>query len=344
MTEITTLPAPQERAAVALKSVETEAKLVALANSTKSIGTVTNKDGRAEAHSAYMAAQQTRVAIEKIAKAAREDATVFSKAVIAEENRLISLIKPEEDRLKHLRDEWDAKEKAIKEAKEAAERERVAAIKARIKSFSDAIIEGATAATSGDVDALIAKVESTEIDDSFKEFFGDALEARGDALIKLKEICAAKKSAEALAQQIKAEREAQEKAAAEARAKLEAQREEERKANDEALRKIEAERLEIERQRKELEAQKAAADAEAKAKSEREAAAQPKPEAAPAPQPTNNVIPAEFSAKATPAEAVIEAEPRIAAFLNSREWAKGKAHEYRAVLVEYEKFLAKEAA
>lgn len=85
-------------------------------------------------------------------------------------------------------------------------------------------------------------------------------------------------------------------------------------------------------------------EAEAKAKVEREAAAQPKPEVAPTQ--TSNVIPAEFSAKTKPtqSEAVIEAEPRIAAFLNSREWQKGKANEYRAVLVEFFKFEAKEAA
>jgi hypothetical protein len=50
----------------------------------------------------------------------------------------------------------------------------------------------------------------------------------------------------------------------------------------------------------------------------------------------------------SPEQAVIDAEPRIAAFLNSREWQKGKANEYRAVLVEFFKFEAgfthKEAA
>lgn len=51
---------------------------------------------------------------------------------------------------------------------------------------------------------------------------------------------------------------------------------------------------------------------------------------------------------ATAEQVVIGAEPRIAAFLNSREWKKGKANEYRAVLVEFCKFEAgfihKEAA
>lgn len=57
---------------------------------------------------------------------------------------------------------------------------------------------------------------------------------------------------------------------------------------------------------------------------------------------------AQASAPATPEQAVIDAEPRISNFLNSREWKKGKANEYRAVLVEFFKFEAgfihKEAA
>lgn len=60
--------------------------------------------------------------------------------------------------------------------------------------------------------------------------------------------------------------------------------------------------------------------------------------------PQSDLVPVEV----TPEQAVIDAEQRIAAFLNSREWKKGKANEYRAVLVEFFKFEAgfthKEAA
>lgn len=58
-----------------------------------------------------------------------------------------------------------------------------------------------------------------------------------------------------------------------------------------------------------------------------------------------NHIPTEFGGNVDP---VVLAEPRIAAFINSREWGKGEANKVRAYLVEYEKFVSacreKEAA
>lgn len=62
----------------------------------------------------------------------------------------------------------------------------------------------------------------------------------------------------------------------------------------------------------------------------------------------SNVVPVEFAGTPepakTPAETVVAAEDAISSFLNSREWAKGKANEYRAVLVEFVKHQAKFAA
>lgn len=51
----------------------------------------------------------------------------------------------------------------------------------------------------------------------------------------------------------------------------------------------------------------------------------------------NAAIPSEFGGNIDP---VVLAEPRIAAFLNSREWGKGEANKVRAYLVEYEKFVS----
>lgn len=80
-------------------------------------------------------------------------------------------------------------------------------------------------------------------------------------------------------------------------------------------------------------------EAEAKAKIEANAQAEAAKPAAVTekPQAHGNVIPAEFSGK-TPADAVIDAEDVIAAFLNSREWAKGEANKARAHIVEFKKF------
>ena len=93
----------QARAAVALGSSKAEAELVELASKSKAIIAITNNDGRTECHTAAMVAKDARVNIEKAGKAAREDATAFSKAVIAEEKRLVDLIAPEEKRLIELR-------------------------------------------------------------------------------------------------------------------------------------------------------------------------------------------------------------------------------------------------
>ena len=80
-------------------------------------------------------------------------------------------------------------------------------------------------------------------------------------------------------------------------------------------------------------------EAEAKAKIEANAQAEAAKLAATTekPQAHANVIPAEFSGK-TPADAVIDAEDVIAAFLNSREWARGEANKARAHIVEFKKF------
>ena len=72
---------------VALGSSKAEIDLVELASKSKTIVAITNKDGRTECHAAAMTAKDARVSIEKAGKAAREDATAFSKAVIAEERR-----------------------------------------------------------------------------------------------------------------------------------------------------------------------------------------------------------------------------------------------------------------
>ena len=80
----------QQRAAVALQSDKARAELTALAASSQSITAPTNPAGRAECHAAAMAAAGARIAIAKAGKDARDDATQFSKAVIAD--RLIQVV------------------------------------------------------------------------------------------------------------------------------------------------------------------------------------------------------------------------------------------------------------
>jgi hypothetical protein len=130
VTQVTALTVV-ERAALAVRSTpELKQELATLAEGSKHITAITNSDGRAQVHAALMALKNRRIDIEKIGKDARDDATKFSKAVIAEEDSLIALIQPEEDRLQAIRDEWDDRIEAERLAKVKAEQERVAAIRA----------------------------------------------------------------------------------------------------------------------------------------------------------------------------------------------------------------------
>lgn len=92
---------PSDRAALALESTKTERHLRSLAIKHQSITVVKDKAGREQAHGAAMELTRARIAVEKAAKEARDDATKFSKAVIAEAARLVAIVEPEEARLKN---------------------------------------------------------------------------------------------------------------------------------------------------------------------------------------------------------------------------------------------------
>jgi hypothetical protein len=267
MTTENTALTVQANAAVALGSSKVEAELIELAGKSKSIVAITNKDGRAECHQAAMTAKEARINVEKAGKSAREDATAFSKAVISEEARLVALIKPEETRLIELRDGWDAKVKAEKEAAEELERQRIAAIKARIAEFGLMVSDAAMLEAYGAEQELVVAL-AVEIDDSFAEFYGDAVEAKASAVAKLREIVAAKTAAEALAAKVKAEQEAEaarlaaeRERMADERAELDRQQAEQRaaeaKRQAEERARLDAERAELDRQRREIEAAQA---------------------------------------------------------------------------------------
>lgn len=242
-----------QRAAVALGSDKAAAELAALVEESKSITAVTNKDGRTECHAAAMRAMTARTNIEKIGKEARDDATKFSKAVIAEEARLIAIIKPEEDRLKGLRDAWDEKVAAEKAEAERKERERIAAIQLRITGIKETPIKFA-AADSFDVQGAILELSELEIGADFGEFLGDATDAKIDALDTLRSMFEAKARAEDAAECARKEREAEAERMRQERAELDRQREAQDAARKESERvsaeSLRQQREEIERQQK----------------------------------------------------------------------------------------------
>jgi len=213
------------RAALALGSDKARTELAELVKKSANIVEVKNSAGREECHSAAMVLVRARTNIEKIGKAARDDATKFSKAVIAEEKALISITQPEEDRLLGLRDAWDAARAAEKAEAERVERERVAAIHARIgriKGFATLALE---CRTSAKVEELIERLMA-EPTEGFEEFAEEAATARGLTLARMKEISDAKLLDEQERARIAAEQEAERQRLAAERAELERQQRE----------------------------------------------------------------------------------------------------------------------
>lgn len=245
MTEQTTALTVVQRAVVAIGiSAEREQELRDLAARTNGINTITNKDGYQQVHSGRMALKNERVSIQTLAKEARDDATKFSKAVIAEEKRIIGLIEPEEQRLQKLQDAWDAAIEAEQQAKIAAEQKRVADLQQRV-----ADLRGNRTLTpmagSICIAEILADLEGNAVDATFEEFEQQAREAKEAGLAWLRELHAAAVAHEAEQARIKAEREElarlraeQEKHQAAERARI---AEEERQAK--AAREVEAARV-----------------------------------------------------------------------------------------------------
>ena len=153
-----------------------------------------------------MAATKARTGIVQAGKAARDDATRFSKAVIAEEARLVAIIQPEESRLKALRDEWDAEAAREKAAKAEAERLRVLEITQRIALMKLAASNAAHFSVSSEGAAgILSAVEEIEIDSSFAEFFGEAKETHAAAVAEIRTTVEAKRASEEAAAKAKTE-------------------------------------------------------------------------------------------------------------------------------------------
>lgn len=272
-----------ERAALALGTSEREAKLTELVKQSETIVEIKNAAARDQAHGAAMVLRTTRVEIEKAGKAAREDATAFSKAVIAEEKRLLAITQPEETRLLELRDAWDERIAAEKRAKVEAEARRIALIREHIDDIR-AIVARAAGLSAEQIQTEIKDLVALQIDiERFAELTGDAEMARGETLEKLRTMHAAAVERESEARRVAeeterlareraafeeeqrraaAERAEQERKDAEARAAREAEERKQREAEDAARRELQARedaerRAALEEQEKRLAAERA---------------------------------------------------------------------------------------
>ena len=272
----------------AIKALDVkEATLRELVQESVEIVTVTNQAGFSQAQTARMKLRTARVSLEKLGKAAREDATAFSKAVIEKEKQYISILTPEETRLQNLQDEFTAKIEAENQAKIQAEIDRKRTIQDAIDELSANLQFGDT---SNSIQLKIDRITSIELDDNVfqerlteaKTKWNDELEKLVEALEQTKEIEKAKAdqaaAIEVLRKQEEMERIAREKAekeVAQERANVEAaeKRERDRLAEiarkeaevqrAEEERKAKEERAEIEKQRAEEKSKRIAAEHEA---------------------------------------------------------------------------------
>lgn len=194
----------QGRAALALSSDKTRKDLIAMAAKSAHLVEVKNKAARDEIHSAAMVLVSARTAISKTGKAARDDATKFSKAVIAEEASLIAITEPEEKRLLALRDAWDEVVAAEKAAREAAERTRVMGITERIAGIRQYVELVASCRTVERMQALQDKLAEMKIE-GFEEFEDEARQVWQQTGAKVEELLNAKREQEAEQERIKAE-------------------------------------------------------------------------------------------------------------------------------------------
>jgi hypothetical protein len=186
----------QERARAALAGIKTEEELKALAASSISITAITNPDGLEQCRRARIVLKNTRVAIENIGKGAREDAVKFQKAVLAEQNRLVAILEPEETRLQAIQNAWEAKVEAEKQAKIDAEIARVNALKART-----AELHGCLTLTPSSGSTLIQQhiddLDAIAVDETFEEFQAEAATVKDAALKRLGALWTAARSHEA---------------------------------------------------------------------------------------------------------------------------------------------------
>lgn len=247
-TELTVI----ERAAIALSTSERETELRALVTKSNDIVEIKNSAGRDQCHAAAMLLRTARTSIRKVGKDARDDATKFSKAVIAEEDRLVALIEPEETRLLGMRDAWDEAREAEKRAKLEAEQRRIASIREHIDDIRS-FAQRAVGAPSASIAMWIEELQELGITlDRFAELTGEAEAMRGMTLDKLRELHAAAVAQEAEAARLVAEREELERQ----RTELAAQREREEAERAERERVEAAARAEqerIDRERREAE-------------------------------------------------------------------------------------------
>ena len=266
-----------DRAKKALGLADLEQTLFGIASASKHLIDITNADGLKQVYTARVMLKNERCRIQKAGKDARDDANKFTKAVIAEESRLISIIEPEEKRLEKLQSIFDDEQERQRQERINAELRRVAEIKERIDTIR-ALVTGCSHLLPAKIQDTVDNLEKIQIDDSFAEFSAQATDAKIATLSRLRELHTSALQREQEARRIVAEREelarlraAEEQRQAAERARIaeeqrqvqeclaEAQRiAAEERQRQEAARRAEEAKLEAQRKTQEIEARRLA--------------------------------------------------------------------------------------
>jgi colicin import membrane protein len=230
---------------------------------------VTTTDGMDAAKAARLAIREPRYAVERIRKAAKAPIIALGKTLDADAARITAELEKIENPIDQQIKLEEARKEREREAKIAAEAARVESIQWRIAELRGRQ-ELTPASGSGLIGQHIADLEAIPVDESFEEFYQQALDAKTGGLARLSALHASALAHEAEQARIKAEREelARLRAEQETRDRIERERiaaeEREAKKAREAADREAAEQIRIEREKlaEERRQQDAAAAAE----------------------------------------------------------------------------------
>lgn len=262
-----------ERAQVALKAKDHEPKLRELAAKHADVTTITNAAGCSQVHAARMTLKSARVEIQKAGKAAREDFTAFSNAVISEEKRLIGIIAPEEERLLLLQSAWETKVEKEKQAAKDAEERRIEALRDRVASIRNFGFD-VSHLPSDQIEQRIKSLVALEVGDDYQEQRNHANVAKQETLDKLRGLKAKAEERERAEAERVAAQQAEAKRLADLAAELEARQREQAERDRAEADRLAAERAKLEQEQAAARAAQVERDTAAAAERDRQQAEQ----------------------------------------------------------------------
>lgn len=143
--------------------------------------------GAKELAAAIADVRAPRYAAQNVSKASKAELAKVSKAIGAEEAEIIKFLEPTESRLVKIRDDHEAEALRKKQEAQRAEderKEKLAAGVARIYGY----IRQATGLPAERIAAAIAFVEGLSFGDEWQEYRQQAEDAKGEALVQLRQL------------------------------------------------------------------------------------------------------------------------------------------------------------